>query len=40
MLVAASERISSALGWAPRRALTDMIADAWAFAQAHPHGYS
>ena len=41
MLVAASERIRSELGWEPRKpALEEMVADAWAFAQAHPHGYS
>jgi UDP-glucose 4-epimerase len=41
MLVAASERIRRELGWAPQKAeLTEMIADAWRFAQAHPHGYS
>jgi UDP-glucose 4-epimerase len=39
-LVAANERISSELGWEPRKGLREMIADAWAFAQAHPHGYS
>ena len=39
-LVSASERIRRELGWAPRKpALADMVADAWAFAQAHPHGY-
>ena len=41
MLVAASELIRAELGWAPRKpALADMIGDAWAFAQAHPGGYS
>ncbi|MCL2418027.1 MAG: UDP-glucose 4-epimerase GalE [Conexibacteraceae bacterium] len=40
-LVAAAQKIRDELGWAPKRPeLTDMIADAWAFAQAHPHGYS
>lgn len=39
-LVAASDRIRSELGWQPRKpALEEMIADAWAFAQAHPNGY-
>jgi UDP-glucose 4-epimerase len=39
-LVAASDRIRSELNWRPRKpALADMVADAWAFAQAHPHGY-
>ncbi len=41
MLVAASDRIRSELGWEPRKpALEEMVADAWAFAQAHPDGYS
>jgi UDP-glucose 4-epimerase len=40
MLVAASDRIRSALGWRPRKAgLEQIVADAWAFAQARPHGY-
>lgn len=41
MLVAASGKIRAALGWEPRKpALTDMVDDAWAFAQSHPHGYA
>jgi len=41
MLVAASERIRSELGWKPRKpGLEQIVADAWAFAQAHPRGYS
>ncbi len=40
MLVAASDRIRAELGWAPTKKLEQMIADAWAFAQAHPDGYS
>lgn len=41
MLVASSDRIRSELGWEPRKpALEEMVADAWAFAQAHPNGYS
>jgi len=40
-LVAASGRIRAELGWEPRKpALTDMVADAWAFAQARPGGYA
>jgi UDP-glucose 4-epimerase len=40
-LVAASGRIRAELGWEPRKpALVDMVADAWAFAQAHPRGYA
>jgi UDP-glucose 4-epimerase len=41
MLVASSDLIRSELGWEPRKpALEEMVADAWTFAQAHPHGYS
>jgi UDP-glucose 4-epimerase len=41
MLVASSELIRAELGWTPRKpALEQMVADAWAFAQAHPDGYS
>jgi len=40
MLVAASQRIREKLGWEPRKpSLEAMIADAWGFIQAHPHGY-
>jgi UDP-glucose 4-epimerase len=40
-LVASAELVRSELGWEPKRPdLTDIIADAWAFHQAHPHGYS
>jgi len=41
MLVAASAKIRAELGWEARKpALADMVADAWAFAQARPHGYA
>ena len=41
MLVAASERIRAELGWAPEKpGLEQIVADAWAFFQAHPDGYS
>jgi UDP-glucose 4-epimerase len=41
MLVAASQKIQTELGWAPRKpTLEEMVGDAWAFAQAHPRGYS
>jgi UDP-glucose 4-epimerase len=41
MLVAASERIRSELGWEPRKpALEEMVGDAWTFAQANPDGYA
>ncbi len=40
-LVAASALIRSELGWQPRKpALQEMVADAWTFARAHPHGYA
>jgi UDP-glucose 4-epimerase len=40
-LVAASELIRAELGWEARKPeLERMIADAWAFAQARPEGYS
>jgi UDP-glucose 4-epimerase len=38
-LVAASDRIRDELGWVPEKSLEDMIADAWAWHQAHPNGY-
>jgi UDP-glucose 4-epimerase len=38
-LVAAADRAREELGWRPRRSLDDMIADAWAWHQAHPDGY-
>ena len=41
MLVAASERIRSELGWEPEKPeLDQIITDAWAFGRSHPHGYS
>jgi UDP-glucose 4-epimerase len=39
-LVAASDRIRDELGWVPEKSLEDMIADAWAWHQAHPNGYA
>jgi UDP-glucose 4-epimerase len=40
MLVAASARIRSELGWEPRKPELDrIVADAWEFAQSHPNGY-
>jgi UDP-glucose 4-epimerase len=38
-LVAANARAREQLGWTPRRGLDEMIADAWAWHQAHPQGY-
>jgi UDP-glucose 4-epimerase len=41
MLVAAADRIRDQLGWSPDKpGLEDMVADAWAFMQARPQGYS
>jgi UDP-glucose 4-epimerase len=41
MLVSASERICTELGWqAHKPGLEEIVADAWAFAQARPSGYS
>jgi UDP-glucose 4-epimerase len=40
-LVAASELIRAELGWSPEKPdLEQIVADAWAFFQAHPRGYS
>ena len=40
ILVAASAKIRRVLGWEPRKPeIATMIADAWAFHQAHPDGY-
>ena len=40
VLVASSERIRSELAWRPAKAdLGTIIADAWAWFQAHPSGY-
>ena len=41
VLVAASDRIRAELGWrASKPEVSEMVADAWAFAQANPGGYS
>jgi UDP-glucose 4-epimerase len=38
--VAASQKVRDVLGWTPRKPeLEAMIADAWAWFQAHPQGY-
>ena len=40
-LVAASEKVRRVLGWEPRKPeIETMIADAWAWHQAHPDGYA
>jgi UDP-glucose 4-epimerase len=40
-LVSASDLIRRELNWTPHKpALEGMLTDAWAFAQAHPRGYS
>ena len=33
VLIASNDRIRAELGWRPARSLTDMVADAWAFAR-------
>jgi UDP-glucose 4-epimerase len=38
-LVAAADRAREELGWTPEKGLEAMIADAWAWHQAHPDGY-
>jgi UDP-glucose 4-epimerase len=38
-LVASADRIREELGWEPEKGLEEMIADAWAWHQAHPDGY-
>jgi UDP-glucose 4-epimerase len=38
-LVAAAGRAHADLGWEARKGLEEMIADAWAWKQAHPRGY-
>ncbi len=39
-LVAANGKIRAELGWAPTKSLTDMVGDAWRFAQEKPQGYA
>jgi UDP-glucose 4-epimerase len=40
VLVASSALIRAELGWEPSKpGLPEMVADAWAFARAHPDGY-
>jgi len=38
-LVAGNAKARAGLGWEPRKTLDDMVADAWAWHQAHPSGY-
>jgi UDP-glucose 4-epimerase len=38
-LVAGAEKIRTELGWEPEKDLTQMVTDAWAFAEARPQGY-
>ena len=41
MLVASSDRIRAELGWSPRFGdLRQIVETAWAWHQAHPHGYA
>ena len=39
VLVAASDRIRRELGWEPKHDLNAIMESAWAWHQAHPHGY-
>jgi UDP-glucose 4-epimerase len=40
ILVASSQKIRDELGWIPQKPdIATMIADAWNWQQAHPHGY-
>jgi UDP-glucose 4-epimerase len=39
MLVASPEAIRRDLGWTPEHTLIDIVASAWRWMQAHPHGY-
>ena len=38
-LVASNAKARAGLGWEPARSLEEMVADAWAWSQAHPEGY-
>ncbi|RRD69647.1 MULTISPECIES: UDP-glucose 4-epimerase GalE [unclassified Desulfovibrio] len=38
-LVASAERARQALGWQARAGIEDILASAWAWHQAHPHGF-
>jgi UDP-glucose 4-epimerase len=40
VLVAANAKARDGLGWAPGKTLDDMVADAWAWREAHPRGYA
>ena len=39
-LIASNERAKTVLGWVPERGLETIIADAWAWHQSHPDGYT
>lgn len=40
ILIASNERIQKVLGWSPKHSkIETIIADAWRFHRAHPHGY-
>src|SRR4051812_384019 len=39
-LVAGIAKAREGLGWEPERSLDEMVADAWAWFQAHPDGYA
>jgi UDP-glucose 4-epimerase len=38
-LVAANAKAGEGLGWAPEKTLDEIVADAWAWHEAHPGGY-
>ncbi len=40
VLVASHARAEAALGWRPRRDLTQIVGDAWEWSCAHPKGYA
>ena len=40
VLVAANAKARDGLGWTPVKTLDEMVADAWAWYQAHPRGYA
>lgn len=39
ILIAGNDKVKQELGWEPRYGLREIIASAWAWHQAHPHGY-
>jgi UDP-glucose 4-epimerase len=37
--VAANAKAREGLGWVPEKTLDEIVADAWAWHEAHPDGY-